>query len=229
VNIGYFSANLNVVAPDHFPHLIQQPRFGIWSNCRAGKLCSLCLFHIEPFFAPKYLIDNLKSKFILLQCGFSRRLFGSLNIVRPVDHVMPKSPSRTTAELQHAIAYASRSSGVGESTRQKSNAQVGRVMYIECKAGSLTGTSRIGRVTFSKSGRTLYYDGQTFQSLKGAGFKSNYYCVETGEDYWISGPKRRGGDRMYGSALPVEIDEDVREEYWRDIRRQPERIHEPVA
>jgi len=97
------------------------------------------------------------------------------------------------------------------------------------QAGSLTGTSRIGRVTFSKTGRTLYYDGQAFQSLKGAGFKSNYYCVETGADYWISGPKRRGGDRMYGSVLSVEIDEDVREEYWRDIRRQPERIHEPVA
>jgi len=29
--------------------------------------------------------------------------------------------------------------------------------------------------------------------------------------------------------LPVEIDEDVREEYWRDIRRQPTRVHEDVA
>jgi hypothetical protein len=102
-------------------------------------------------------------------------------------------------------------------------------MYIECKAGSLTGMARIGRVTFSKTGRTIYYAGQTFQSLKGAGFKSNYYCVETGEDYWISGPKRRGGDRMYGSVLPVEIDEDVRAEYWRDIRGQAERMHEIVA
>ena len=23
------------------------------------------------------------------------------------------------------------------------------------------------------------------------------YCVQTGEDYWISGPKRRGGDALY--------------------------------
>ncbi|HTD64930.1 MAG TPA: 1-deoxy-D-xylulose-5-phosphate synthase [Candidatus Limnocylindria bacterium] len=102
-------------------------------------------------------------------------------------------------------------------------------MYIECKAGGLTGTARIGRVTLSKTGRTLYYRDQTFQSLKGAGFKSNYYCVETGENYWISGPKRRGGDALYGGNTPIEIDEDVREEYWRDIRRQPERIHEPAA
>ena len=74
-------------------------------------------------------------------------------------------------------------------------------MYIECKAGGLTGAARIGRVTFSKTGRTLYYRGQTFQSLKGAGFKSNYYCVETGEDYWISGPKRRGGDALLALNL----------------------------
>jgi len=102
-------------------------------------------------------------------------------------------------------------------------------MYIECKAGGLIGAARIGRVTFSKTRRTLYYRGQTFQSLKGAGFKSNYYCVETGQDYWISGPKRRGGDALYGGSTAVEIDEDIREEYWRDIRGQPERVHEAMA
>ena len=102
-------------------------------------------------------------------------------------------------------------------------------MYIECKAGGLVGNARIGRVTFSQTGRTLYYQGLTFRSLKGSGFKSNYYCVETGDDYWISGPKRRGGDGLYGGSTPVEIDNDVRDEYWSDIRRQPERAYEAVA
>ena len=101
-------------------------------------------------------------------------------------------------------------------------------MYIECKAGELPGPGRIGRVRFSKTGRTLYYREKKFQSLKGAGFKSNYYDVETREDYWISGPKRNGEDALYGSA-PIEIDEDVREEYWREIRRQPERSMERFA
>ncbi len=128
-----------------------------------------------------------------------------------------------------AITDASRSSGLAVSPASKSKAQAGRIMYIECKAGRLTGAARIGRVTFSKTGRTLHYRGQTFQSLKGAGFKSNYYCVETGEDYWISGPKRRGGDSLYGGSMPIDIDDDVREEYWRDVRRQPERIRESVA
>jgi hypothetical protein len=145
------------------------------------------------------------------------------------DHAMPKSPSRKTADLEIAIADASRSSGLFGSQTRKAKAQAGRIMYIECKAGGLTGVACIGRVTFSKTGRTLYYRGQTFQSLKGAGFKSNYYCVETGENYWISGPKRRGGDALYGGSTPIEIDEDVREEYWSDIRRQPGRIHETVA
>lgn len=112
---------------------------------------------------------------------------------------------------------------------KKAKALAGRIMYIECKAGDLTGPARIGRVTHSQTGRTLYYHGRRFRSLKGAGFKSNYYDVDTGEDYWISGPKRDGGDRLYRSNLPVEIDDDVREEYWREIRRQPPRINECTA
>ena len=102
-------------------------------------------------------------------------------------------------------------------------------MYIEDKSGGLTGPARIGRVTFSKTGRTIYYGGRSFQSLKGLGFKANYYDVETGDHYWISGPKRNGGDALYGGSTPIEIDEDVREEYWRDIRGQPEKTHEKAA
>jgi hypothetical protein len=142
---------------------------------------------------------------------------------------MPKSPSRKTADLAIAIVEASHNAGLVGSPTRKSKAQAGRIMYIEGKAGGLTGDARIGRVTFSKTGRTLYYRGHTFQSLKGAGFKSNYYCVETGEDYWISGPKRRGGDALYGGGTPTQIDDDVREEYWREIRRQAERIDETQA
>jgi len=142
---------------------------------------------------------------------------------------MSKLPSRKTADLEIAIAAASRSSGLASSPAQKLKVQSGRIMYIERKAGDLTGMARIGRVTFSKTGRTLYYQGQTFQSLKGAGYKSNYYAVDTGDDYWISGPKRRGGDRLYGSSLPITIDEDVRTEYWCDIRKEPERAEENVA
>jgi hypothetical protein len=104
-----------------------------------------------------------------------------------------------------------------------------RIMYIEYKGDGLSGPARIGRVSFSKRGKTIYYGGKKFQSLKGAGFKANYEDVETGDEYWISGCKRDGNDRLYDERIPVEIDDDVREEYWTEIRGQPENKGKHVA
>jgi hypothetical protein len=101
-------------------------------------------------------------------------------------------------------------------------------MYIENKSAGpqgmrgLVGPAHIGRVTFSKTGKSLYYMGRTFQSLKGAGFKANYFDVDTHEEYWISGPRKDGVDGLYGPR-PTPIDDDVREEYWTLIRKQPNR------
>lgn len=94
-------------------------------------------------------------------------------------------------------------------------------MYIERKSGGLIGPARIGRVSFSKTGSTLYYGGKSFQSLKGSGFKSNYFDVETGEAYWISGPHKDGGDALYATHVKPEVDADVRDEYWTEIRGLP--------
>lgn len=111
-----------------------------------------------------------------------------------------------------------------------------RIMYIEKKGGNaaphwwgstspanLTGSGRIGRVTFSKTGRSLTYRGKQFS--KANEFKANYLC-ETEEWFWISGPKKRGRDALYATNIPTQIDEDVREEYWTQIRKQPERKNE---
>ena len=99
-----------------------------------------------------------------------------------------------------------------------------RIMYIERKDDGVTGPARIGWVTFSKSGKSVYYAGRRFETLSGQGFKSNYYDVETGDVYWITGCKRNGRDRLYPGT--IEIDEDVREEYWTEIRNQPENKHQ---
>ena len=88
-----------------------------------------------------------------------------------------------------------------------------KIMYIENKAQGLEGPAVIGRVYFSKSGKTLYYKGLKFQSLKGAGFKANYFETESGDHYWISGPRKDQNDRLYGGKSGVQIDEDVRDEY----------------
>ena len=62
----------------------------------------------------------------------------------------------------------------------------------------------------------------TFQSLKGRGFKANYYEIESGDEYWISGCSKDGRDALYNTD--VEIDGDVLEEYWINIRERPENI-----
>lgn len=135
--------------------------------------------------------------------------------------------TRREYALQTAIADLTQAaSDAVPPKRQRSNT---RIMYIERKGGELIGPARIGRVTFSRTGCTLYYRDQTFQSLKGHGFKANYFEIATGDSYWISGPKRDGSDRLYGERIPIEIDADVREEYWTSIRGLPEYIDRATA
>jgi hypothetical protein len=98
-----------------------------------------------------------------------------------------------------------------------------RIMFIEPGGGLGAYHARIGLVTFSKSGKTLKYKGQEFQSLKGYGYKCNYYDIATGEEYWISGPRKNGQDALY--SLDIFIDEDIRVEYWTSIRKRPDLIH----
>lgn len=97
-----------------------------------------------------------------------------------------------------------------------------QIKYLERKDGGLAGPAWIGRVRFSKSGRTLYYRGYTLTSMRGAGYKANYVDEEEGNEWWISGPKRDGQDTLYPGI--VEVDEDVRVEYWSEIRRRPDLV-----
>ena len=97
-----------------------------------------------------------------------------------------------------------------------------RIMYIEQGGGS-GGAGRIGRVTLSKTARTIHYRGRALAALNGGGYKASHYDEEAREEYWISGPRKDGQDTLYPGV--VEIDEDVREEYWIEIRKQPENAH----
>lgn len=101
-----------------------------------------------------------------------------------------------------------------------------RIMYIECKSDGLSGPGRIGWVEVSRSTRSYVYAGKRFLKTK-SGYKYNCIEEETGERYWISGAKKRGGDALYGGV--VEIDEDARVEYWTQIRGQPELVNKRQA
>ena len=96
-----------------------------------------------------------------------------------------------------------------------------RIMYIELKTDGLRGTGRIGRIQFSKTGKTLYYGNRTLVQTR-TPMKANYFDEETLEDFWVSGPKKDGSDSLFASQ--VEIDEDVRVEYWTEIRNLPNNV-----
>ena len=67
---------------------------------------------------------------------------------------------------------------VGDELPSSDSSSRSAIMYVESKPG-LTGHARIGRVTFSKTRKTIYYRGSKFQSLKG-GYKANFYDVDSG-------------------------------------------------
>ena len=96
-------------------------------------------------------------------------------------------------------------------------------MYIEQKGDSLGDAARIGWMTLSKSKRSYFYNGKTLMKVSD-GHKYNCVDEDSGEKYWVSAPKIRGGDTKYGGV--VEIDEDARVEYWLNIRNQPEKVNQ---
>jgi hypothetical protein len=89
-----------------------------------------------------------------------------------------------------------------------------RLMYVENKDGTLDGVNgRIGWVTFSKTGQTVYYRGRSLQKTS-RGTRGNFFDTETGEEYWVSGVKKRGSNTHWAeSNISVEIDPDALEEY----------------
>lgn len=92
-------------------------------------------------------------------------------------------------------------------------------MHVELKSGYHdNGPAWIGRVTFSKTGRTIYYRGKSLRRITGGGISANHRDVATGEEYWVSGVKKNGEDRHWAGSGTVEIDEDVREEYERIVQ-----------
>jgi hypothetical protein len=90
-----------------------------------------------------------------------------------------------------------------------------RIMYIELKSGDDRGPAWIGRVRFSKSGRSLFYRGRTL--ARSQGVSGNHVDINTGEEFWVSGFKKDGTDRHWAGGGRVEIDLDVLDEYLEQV------------
>ncbi|GAB98340.1 hypothetical protein BJY21_002324 [Kineosphaera limosa] len=98
-------------------------------------------------------------------------------------------------------------------------------MYMQLKTGHDTdrGPAWIVRMRFTRTWRTAYVHGRTLRRVTGmaeANFDSNFYDVETGEEFWVSGPKRDRSDGRYTSQRP-QVDEDAREAYEAFLRGAP--------
>ena len=112
-----------------------------------------------------------------------------------------------------------------DDTKKPCSQEAWKPVLVEGHASTWRHNGRT-RVTFSKTGRTIYYQGKRLQRGRPTSC-GNYYDMDTGDEYWVSGPKKNGEDRyQWGKASRVEIDEDARDEYWTTIRNQPERKNE---
>ena len=89
-----------------------------------------------------------------------------------------------------------------------------KLMYIELKTGFQdNGPSWIAKVKFSKSGQTVYFNGNALKRNHGRGISGNHYDLETGDEYWISGVKKDGNDRHWAGSGKIKIDSIVVDEY----------------
>ena len=99
-------------------------------------------------------------------------------------------------------------------TTQLTKGQNKRVMYIENKDGLIDSASaKIGWVSFSQTGNTVYYQDKTLRKIKGGGIRGNFRDIETEEEYWISGIKKTGSNTHWAEPVNIVVDEDAIVEY----------------
>ncbi len=86
--------------------------------------------------------------------------------------------------------------------------------YIELKSGyGDCGPAWIARVRLSRSKTTVYFNGRALKKAKGGGVSGNYFDVESGEEFWISGIKKNGEDRHWAGSGLILVEARVVEEY----------------
>jgi len=88
------------------------------------------------------------------------------------------------------------------------------IKYIELKTGfDDNGPAWIAEIEYSKSGQTIYFNNKALKKIKKGGISGNYYDIETGDEYWISGVKKNGQDRHWTGSGKIMIDENIITEY----------------
>ncbi|WP_294231275.1 hypothetical protein [uncultured Chryseobacterium sp.] len=88
-----------------------------------------------------------------------------------------------------------------------------KIRYVENKSSGHNGSAWISWVEFSKSGQTVYFNNKALKKLKVPGISGNYFDIETGEEYWVSGVKKNGQDRHWAGGGKIMIDKNSISEY----------------
>jgi hypothetical protein len=88
--------------------------------------------------------------------------------------------------------------------------------YLELKSGQNDrGPAWVARVKLSRSGNTVYFNGKALK--RGGGVSGNYFDIETGEEYWVSGVKKDGRDRHWAGAGKIWIETSAVSEYLKEV------------
>jgi hypothetical protein len=89
-------------------------------------------------------------------------------------------------------------------------------MYIELKTGhSDTGPAWISNVSFSKTGETIYFNGKALK--RAHGIAGNFFDLESHDEYWISGVKKRGTNRHWAGSGKIRIDVNAIDDFLQHI------------
>lgn len=85
-------------------------------------------------------------------------------------------------------------------------------MFVQLKTGHDVdrGPSWIGWVELNRSWGTARHHGRELRRWQS--WEANFVDVDSGERFWLSGPKRDGTDTRYGPSTTT-VDDDVREVY----------------
>ena len=86
------------------------------------------------------------------------------------------------------------------------------LMYIELITRySYDGPAWIGYVKTSKTKKTIYFNNHAFQKYNGN--YANYIDIENGDEYWISGLKKKESNRHWAGHGKIMIDRRAVHEY----------------
>jgi hypothetical protein len=101
-----------------------------------------------------------------------------------------------------------------------------RLLYVELKTGyNDNGPAWIGKGYFSKTGRTIYFNGKAFKGGRIGGIHSE---ILTGNHYWISGVKKDTTDRHWAGSGRIVVDKTILTEYLAliDLKELPKSKYE---